>query len=133
MYVVVDLSAVSGKTVTATFTTDNGTASPVNDYNATGGGVIFYPGESSRTFFVRIFGDTLTEADENFIVTLTLISGATVARGQGIATILNDDGNTIPLQLVIEEIGSDPIPVAALDSVLRLRDPFQVVNSSNMC
>ena len=131
MHVVVNLSAVSGKTVTATFATENGTASPVNDYNATGGGVLFNPGESSRTFFVRVFGDTETEVDETFLVNLTSVSGATALRGQGIATILNDDGNTIPLQLMFEEIGSNPIPAAALDSVLFLRDPFQVVNTSN--
>jgi hypothetical protein len=132
MYLVVNLSAVSGRTVTATFATENGTASPVNDYNATGGGVIFNPGESSRTFFVRVFGDTETEVDETFLVNLTSVSGATAVRGQGIATILNDDGNTTPLQLMFEEIGSNPIPAAALDSVLFLRDPFQVVNSSNL-
>ena len=129
MYFVVNLSAVSGKTVSASFSTGNGTASPINDYNNTGGGVTFYPGETRRTTFVRIFGDTETEDDETFLITLTP-SNATLARGQGTATILNDDGNTVPLQLILEQ-GFDPIPATALDSVLRLRDPFQVVNSSN--
>ena len=104
-----------------------------NDYIDTGGGLVtFNPGETSGTFFFRIFGDTETEADETFLVNLTSASGATIDRSQGTGTILNDDGSTVPLQLMLEETGSDPTRAAAMDSMLLLRDPFQVVNNSNL-
>ena len=48
-------------------------------------------GTTSYTFTVVVNGDTNVEFDETFIVNLTGVNGATVADGQGIGTITNDD------------------------------------------
>jgi uncharacterized repeat protein (TIGR01451 family) len=48
-------------------------------------------GETTYSFAVTINGDTLVEADETFVVTLTNVTGATAVDGQGQGTIVNDD------------------------------------------
>jgi hypothetical protein len=48
-------------------------------------------GSSNYTFDVTVNGDTTNEANETFFVNVTNVSGATVADGQGVATIQNDD------------------------------------------
>ena len=40
-------------------------------------------------------GDTTPEPNETFFVNLTTATNATIANGQGIGTILNDDGCTL--------------------------------------
>ena len=40
-------------------------------------------------------GDTTPEPNETFFVNLTTATNATIADGQGIGTILNDDGCTL--------------------------------------
>ncbi len=107
--VIVSLSAPSGKTVTANYETVDGTAlngqdpngsGSGNDYEATGGSLIFLPGETSKTISVVINGDTLNENNETFSVKLTFLSNATGVSGTGavtstptgVVTIKNDDG-----------------------------------------
>jgi hypothetical protein len=85
-----------------------------------------------KTITITVNGDADTEPDEAFLVNLTNANGATILRGQGTGTILNDDGATVPLQLMLDESGPDPIQAAAVDSMLFLRDPFPVVNSLNL-
>jgi hypothetical protein len=45
---------------------------------------------------VPVIGDTVVEPNETFLVNLTTPSNATITDGQGIGTIVNDDGNTTP-------------------------------------
>jgi len=48
-------------------------------------------GSSTYTFDVTVNGDTAVEPNESFFVNVTNVSGATVADGQGVGTIQNDD------------------------------------------
>ncbi len=87
----VTLSAASGKTVTVNYATANGTANSVNDYITKSGSFTFQPGKTSKTVTVAIYGDNKDEADETFKVNLSGAVNATLADGQGIGTILDDD------------------------------------------
>lgn len=49
-----------------------------------------------------------------------------------LAPPLTPTPNPSPIQLILDESGPDPDQVAALDSVLFLRDPFPIMNSANL-
>jgi hypothetical protein len=87
----VTLSAASGKTVKVNFSTADGTATAGSDYAAAAGTLTFNPGQVSRPVAVTINGETLSEGDETFFINLSGPSDATIARGQGVVTILNED------------------------------------------
>src|SRR5439155_17088681 len=53
--------------------------------------VTFAPGETTRTILVATVDDTIAEPTETFTVTLSNPVGATLARSQGAATILDRD------------------------------------------
>ena len=57
-------------------------------------------GATSKTFTVTINGDTAVEPNETFTVNVTGVVGATVADGQAIGTITNDDGAAITMARV---------------------------------
>jgi hypothetical protein len=97
----VTLSAASAQTVTVSYATANGTATAGSDYTATTGSLSFSAGTTSRTIAVAVIGDTAYEGNETFLVNLSSPVGATLADGQGQATIVNDDaappGTTVPV------------------------------------
>ena len=93
----VSLSAVSGRDVTLAFVTANGTAVAGLDYTTTSGTLTIPAGASSATLAVPVKGDTLDETDETFFVNLSTPVNATLADGQGRATILDDDGPAIAI------------------------------------
>jgi hypothetical protein len=128
----INLSAPSGKVVSVRYTTVDGSASSASDYVAVAQTVItLNPGETNKTLGITVNGDSVVEPDENFFVNLTLAENANIVDSQAIGAILNDDGTTVPLQLIFDESGPSPVQTAALDSILHLRDPFQVVYSAN--
>jgi chitinase len=88
---VVSLSAASGRRVTVSYATANGTATAGSDYTAVSGVLVFLPGEVTKTISVPIAGDTIAEPDETFTVNLSTPSNATVTQAQGVCTIVNDD------------------------------------------
>jgi len=88
----VNLSAASGQMVTVTYSTANGTATAGSDYVATSGTLIFNPGETTKSLTVMINGDTFSEPNETFFVNLTSATNSIIADGQGIGTIVDDDG-----------------------------------------
>jgi predicted extracellular nuclease len=45
-------------------------------------------------------GDTNSEGDETFLVNVTNVSGATIANGQGVGTITNDDFASISIHII---------------------------------
>src|SRR6185437_13337613 len=59
------------------------------------GEVFFGGGESSKTIWVPIHGDTTAEADEGFTLSLSNPTGAAIATGSGTGVILNDDGSLV--------------------------------------
>jgi uncharacterized repeat protein (TIGR01451 family) len=87
----VTLSGAADSAVTIGYATADGTASSPSDYAATSGTLTFAPGQTSATVTVTVHGDTTPENDETFTVNLTSPSGATIADGQGLGTIQNDD------------------------------------------
>jgi hypothetical protein len=93
MMFTVSLSQASTQEVRVNFATANGTATTGNlDYAAESGTLRFAAGETSRTITVLILGDKKKESDETFLVNLSAAANGTIADGQGVGTILNDDG-----------------------------------------
>jgi chitinase len=87
----VSLSSGSAQTVTVAYATADGTATAGTDYTAGSGTLTFAPGETSKTVTVPLTGDTLNEADEQFVVNLSNAVNAPITTAQGVGTILNDD------------------------------------------
>jgi hypothetical protein len=87
----VRLSAPSAQAVAVSYATADGTAIAPGDYTAASGPLTFAAGTTARTLVVSVTGDALVEPDETFSVQLANPSGATVADGQGVATISDDD------------------------------------------
>jgi hypothetical protein len=88
----VSLSFAAPGAVSVNWATADGTATAASgDYAAASGAVSFATGESSKTVTVQVNGDAVVESNESFTVNLTNPSGATLADGQGVGTIVNDD------------------------------------------
>ncbi len=88
----VALSTSSSQTITAAYATADGTAMTAdNDYQAASGTLTFAPGVTAQTIAVLVDGDTKNETDETFTVTLGGATGAVIAQGTGVGTIVNDD------------------------------------------
>jgi len=103
----VSLSNMFASPVTVNYATVNGSATTQGgDYSAKQGTLTFQPGELSKPIDITVFGDMDEEGDETFYVNLSMASNATIADGQAIGTISNDDGC---LQAIIENglISSD--------------------------
>ncbi len=124
----VTLQSAATQDVTVTFATQVGSAGPPFDFVAASGTITIPAGQLSGQILVQVNGDTDVEDDEQFFVNLTAATNATILDAQGKGTILNDD----EIRLLLEETGPAVDQVAAVDSVLFLRDPFRVVNPSNM-
>ena len=89
----VTLNPAAAQTVTVDFATADGTATTAdNDYVAASGTVTFPAGQTTQPVAVTVNGDTVFEPDETFFVNLSSPVNATIADGQGVGTILNDDG-----------------------------------------
>jgi hypothetical protein len=116
----VSLSAASTQQVTVTASTQAGTASDNVDFGA--GSVTFNipAGQTSRTVTVFIIGDTVVEGTETFFVNLSNPVNATIADGQGVGTIVDDDG-----LFLLNQQGSQR--GVALDSVFLTTETFPIV------
>ena len=115
------LSGPSVEAIAVRAVSTAGTATATSDYNSINLVVTFQPGTVTRTFDVAIVGDTNLELNETFLVNLTESFGTTVADGEGVGTILDDD-----TLLVLEDAGPVPGQAAALESLLLTRDAFRV-------
>jgi len=89
----VSLGAVSGRNVSFTRATADGTATVANnDYVAIAAGSLSIPaGQTSLTIPVTINGDTVFEGNETFSVNLTGITNATPGTLTGTGTLIEDD------------------------------------------
>lgn len=87
----VTLTAGSGQQVTVNYGTSGETAVPPGDFTAANGTLTFAPGETSKTFNVLVKGETVSEDNETFKISLTNPVGATIRDGIAQATIKNDD------------------------------------------
>lgn len=128
----VSLSAKTNQQVSVSYTTSGGTATEDKDYMKAWGTILFAPQQTSQTLSVNINGDTVYEGDETFFMTLSGASGAVIAKAQGECTIINDDVSEFPIQLILEETLPTPNLALAIDAMLLVRDPFQVINAGNI-
>ncbi|MFO0967577.1 MAG: Calx-beta domain-containing protein [Gemmataceae bacterium] len=87
----VTLSAASTQTITVAYATADGTATAGSDYQATSGTLTFAPGATSKTVTVLVDGDRLAESNETFNLNLSGATNATIANGQGVGTIVDDE------------------------------------------
>jgi hypothetical protein len=86
------LSAPSGQIVRVSYATADGTATAGSDYVAVAPTVVsFTTGNLYAYARVLINGDVLNEPNETFLVNLSSPQNATIADGQAVGTILNDD------------------------------------------
>jgi len=121
------LSGPSVETIVVRATTASGTATQFNDFVGFNSNITFQPGQTTRTFNISLIGDTNPELDETFFVNLSQPNAVTIADGQGIGTILDDD----TLRLALEEAGPVQPQAAAFDAWLFVRDPFRVKSSAD--
>jgi hypothetical protein len=84
---VASLSAPSSSPVTVSFTTADGTAAAGPDYQAASGTLTFAPGQTSQTVYINVQADPYWDPAETFSLNLSNPTGATLAKGQGTATI----------------------------------------------
>lgn len=91
----VQLSGGLESAITIPYSTDDGTALAVSDFESTSGAISLAAGETSATVTVNVNGDTLPEPNEDFLLTLGTIAGApagmSVLRSSATGTILGDD------------------------------------------
>jgi Calx-beta domain len=103
------------------FKTKNGTATSPADYIAKSGSVRFAGKKLTKTVGVTIVGDALDEPDETFFLELTAATGATIADGEGVATITDDDpppALQFPSTLSVPEGQIGDTSLAAIDVTL---------------
>jgi len=115
------LSGPSVEAIAVRAITTPGTATASSDYTPINVVAIFQPGTVTRTVDVDVIGDTALEPNETFTVNLSEPFGTTIADGEGVGTILDDDA-----LLILEEAGPVPQQAAAFESLLFTRDPFRV-------
>lgn len=91
-------------------TADNTATTADNDYAvSTLTGQTIAAGSSSYTFNVTVNGDATPETNETFFANVTNVTGATVADGQGIGTINNDDVTLTPIHDVQGPGANSPV------------------------
>jgi uncharacterized repeat protein (TIGR01451 family) len=87
----VSLSGAGSGVITIDYLSSNGTATTSSDYQTVSGTLTFAPGQLTRSIIVPVNGDTSTEGNETFFVTLSNPTNATLGDTQGQGTIIDDD------------------------------------------
>jgi hypothetical protein len=87
----VTLSPASGQTVSVSYATADGTAKAGTHYLAQSGSLTFTPGQVEKTVPVTVLGGVPAGQSRSFYLNLTSPVNAPLARGQGIATLVNGD------------------------------------------
>ena len=101
----VTLSEASGDAVTVGYATSDGTAEAGSDYTAVSETLTIEAGATTGTISVPVLDDEVIEGNETFTVTLSGAVGATIEDGEGLGTILDDDGVEPPPGLPTLSIG----------------------------
>ena len=87
----VTLSTASGKTIGVNFATANDTAVAPIDYITNSNSLSFSPGDTEEIINITVNGDLTDEDAETFFVNLSGESNVTIADGQAVGTINDDD------------------------------------------
>lgn len=91
----VSLSEAAAGPVSVDFHTETGTAGTA-DFQSASGTVTFAAGETTKTIAIATKPDATGEISETFKVVLDDPSGATLLKGTGTGTILDNDGGVTP-------------------------------------
>jgi len=91
MVFTVSLSQAATGPVTVNYATANGTATAGQDYAAKAGTITFAAGETQKTVSIAVTGDNAAELNETFGLNLSAPTGATLADGAAVGTIVTDD------------------------------------------
>ena len=101
----VTVSNASTQTVYVDYATANGTAGPL-DFFGQSGTLSFGPDKPlSQSIPIQVLPDTTVEANETFFVNLSNPRNATIADGQGVGIILNDDASPSYYEIVARHSG----------------------------
>ena len=92
----VSLSPASTSTVTVDFATASGSAIAGVDFMPTSGTLFLGPGATSSSITVQVNGNTTVEGNRTFTMQLSGPVNATIADGQGVGTIVDDDTGGTP-------------------------------------
>jgi len=90
----VSLTSATSNVVSVRATTQNSSAQAGVDYTALSQDIVFAAGDTEEDFNVTVIGDDIDELNETFLVSLTNLTGetvATIADAQAIGTIIDDD------------------------------------------
>lgn len=98
-----------------------------SDYLTTSNTLIFAPGEISKSILASVIGDPNIEPDETFVVNLSSPVNATIADGQGIGTIKDDDY----MRELSADI-SDPIECTGEQNILTVHAEISNPNDINV-
>ena len=120
----VSLSVPSQQTVSVLVSTQPGTAIGDVDFGAGFITITIDPGKTSQTVTVFVKGDSAVEGMEQFFLNLSNPVNATIADGQGVCTIVDDDSLILLTEANVQR-------AIALDSVLFTRDSFPIRNDLN--
>ncbi len=102
------LSEASGRQISISFETSDGTALANNDYTPLTGFTFIEEGETSKQIPVRVTADARVEQDETFFINLSNPSLITIGDGQGIGTIINDDiGGNVQLNSPVYNVAEN--------------------------
>ena len=96
MVFLVTMSTTSPSDVKVDYATTDGSATAPSDYASTNGTLTIPAGNGGATILVPINGDSTSEADETFTVTLSSPQNATLDDDTGVGTITNDDAAVVP-------------------------------------
>jgi len=96
MNFVITLSNPTSITLSVPFSLADNTATVGSDYQTNGGSFTVFPGAITASVSIGIIGDANVEPDETFFMNLGSLAGATIAKSQGVGTIINDDGLATP-------------------------------------
>jgi hypothetical protein len=112
----VSLSGLTERTVTVQYATADGTATAPGDYLSASGTLTFAPGQTTRPVSVSVNGDLVHEPSETFFLNLSVPVNATIADGQGVGTIVDNDGfrfHTVPPCRVVDTRSGSPLSAGA--------------------
>src|SRR5204863_2745070 len=99
--------------ITVHYQTQDGTATVAdNDYIAASGTLTIPPKTILGNITVKVRGDTQFEPDETFFVNLTNPSGATIDKGTGTGTIVNDEATATLLSRFEAEPVNDGVKLS---------------------
>ena len=121
------LSATTTQPVTVQYGTANGSATAGSDYTATSSMATIPAGQTCTTASIPIINDAIGESTENFTVTLSNPSNATIGTGTATVTINDDDQPVTNCNGVGAYTGNNVITVVGMNAPVKT---IQVFNSS---